>query len=177
MNDDFDALARKIKMLILDVDGVMTDGRIILDNDGNEFKSFDVRDGHALKLAGRAGLVLAIITGRTSKVVERRMKELGISEVYQGAFDKISVYRKLLKKYDFSDEEIAYMGDDVVDVSVLDVVGLPAVPSDADAESTSRARFVSESRGGRGAVRDFVEKILRAQGVWESLILGNRGNR
>jgi len=169
-NHDFEVLARKVKMLILDVDGVMTDGRIILDNDGNEFKSFDVRDGHALKLAGRAGLVLAVITGRTSKVVERRMKELGISEVYQGVFNKISVYRDLLKKYNFSDEEIAYMGDDVVDVAVLDVVGLPAVPSDADTESTSRARFISESCGGRGAVRDFVEKILRAQGVWESLI-------
>ncbi len=171
-NHDFEALARRIKMLILDVDGVMTDGRIILDNDGNEFKSFDVRDGHALKLAGRAGLVLAIITGRTSKVVERRMKELGISEVYQGSFDKLSVYRELLKKYDFSDEEVAYMGDDVVDVALLEAVGLPAVPSDADVESTSRARFVSENCGGRGAVRDLVEKILRAQGVWESLIRG-----
>ncbi len=171
-NHDFEMLARRVKMLILDVDGVMTDGRIILDNDGNEFKSFDVRDGHALKLAGRAGLLLAVITGRTSKVVERRMKELGINEVYQGIFNKISVYKDLLKKYNFSDEEIAYMGDDVVDVPVLEVVGLPAVPSDADAESTSRARFISENRGGRGAVRDLVEKILRAQGVWESLIKG-----
>jgi len=169
MEEGFVERARRVKLVVLDVDGVMTDGSIILDNEGNEFKAFNVRDGHALKLAGRAGLVLAVITGRKSAVVERRMKELGIAEVYQGVHDKVSVYRDILTRYGFTDIQAAYMGDDVVDVSLLEEVGLPAVPADADGESSARAVFTSSRRGGRGAVREFIEKILRAQGLWEDL--------
>jgi len=163
-------LAEKIRVLILDVDGVMTDGSIILDNDGNEYKAFHVRDGHAVKLALRAGMILAIITGRRSRVVERRAGELGISEVHQGAHDKMAVYRALKERYGFSDHEVSYMGDDVVDLSLLRVVGLPAVPADADPEAINVARFVARNRGGRGAVRELVETILRARGQWNSLV-------
>lgn len=176
MEENFIERARKVKMVLLDVDGVMTDGSIILDNEGNEFKVFNVRDGHALKLAGRsgAGLVLVVITGRESTVVARRMKELGIEELYQGVRDKLAVYREVVNRYGFSDTQTAYMGDDVVDVPLLEVVGLPAVPADADSESSARAFFTTGSRGGRGAVREFIEKILRAQGLWDDLI-GRQG--
>ncbi|MBI5143322.1 MAG: HAD-IIIA family hydrolase [Nitrospirae bacterium] len=169
-HEKFNRSALRTRMIILDVDGVLTDGSITLDNEGNEFKSFHVRDGHAIKLAQQAGLVVAVITGRTSRVVERRMKELGIGEVHQGARDKHEVYRALLRKYGVSDEEVACMGDDVVDVPLLESVGLPAVPADADSESTAMAIFISDKPGGRGAVRDLIEKILRAQGVWDSLV-------
>ncbi|MEK6528204.1 MAG: HAD-IIIA family hydrolase [Nitrospirota bacterium] len=161
--------AKKIKLIIFDVDGVLTDGSIILDNEGNEFKIFHVRDGHGIKMAVRAGLHIALITGRTSKVVERRAKELGITEIHQGIFRKSDVYDSLLKKYKFKDEEVAYMGDDVVDVKLLKRVGLPAVPADAVDEAKKWAVFISTKRGGRGAAREFIELILKSSGLWDSV--------
>ena len=116
--------AKKIRMIILDVDGVLTDGSIILDNNGNEFKRFNVRDGHGVRMLIKAGIKAAIITGRRSEVVDRRAEELGITEVHQGVFNKVSVYEKILSKYNFKDEEIAFMGDDVVDIGILSRVGL-----------------------------------------------------
>ncbi len=163
------AKAKNIKLIILDVDGVMTDGRIILDNEGNEFKAFHVRDGHGIKMAVRAGLHIAIITGRTSKVVERRAKELGITEVYQGTFKKTSIYESLLQKYKCSDEETAFMGDDIVDTGLLSRAGLSAVPADADEEAKKRAAFVSLKEGGRGAVREFIDFILKSSGLWNKV--------
>jgi len=163
------AKAKKIRLLILDVDGVMTDGRIILDNEGNEFKAFHVRDGHGIKMAVRAGLHVAIITGRTSKVVERRARELGITEVYQKVYQKSLVYEKLLKKYKCRDEHAAFMGDDIVDIGLLKRVGLPAVPADADEETRKWASFISTKNGGRGAVREFVEIILKSSGLWKGV--------
>jgi len=169
-HEKFNRSALRTRMIVLDVDGVLTDGSITLDNEGNEFKSFHVRDGHAIKLAQQAGLVVAVITGRTSRVVERRMKELGVGEIHQGVRDKQEVYRSLIRRYGISDEEVACMGDDVVDVPLLESVGLPAVPADADSESTAAAVFISDKPGGRGAVRDLIEKILKAQSVWDSLV-------
>jgi 3-deoxy-D-manno-octulosonate 8-phosphate phosphatase (KDO 8-P phosphatase) len=107
--------AKKIKLLILDVDGVMTDGSIIMDHEGNELKRFHVRDGHGIKMLGRAGIMTAIISGRKSRVLEIRAKELGITEVFQKIFKKSEVYEQLLSKYDYKDENIAFMGDDIVD--------------------------------------------------------------
>jgi len=109
-------VAKKIKLLILDVDGVLTDGSIILDNEGNEFKSFHVRDGHGIRMLIRAGIKVAIITGRYSKVVERRADELGITEVIQKCYDKKVAYNHLLEKYSVNDIEAAYIGDDIVDI-------------------------------------------------------------
>lgn len=169
MNNEIIERAKKIKLVIFDVDGVLTDGSIILDNEGNEFKMFHVRDGHGIKMLNKAGIKVAIITGRKSKVVERRAKELGISEVYQGIFKKSSVYESLLQKYNCSDEEVAFMGDDIVDVELLKRAGLPAVPADADEGAKRWATFISTKKGGRGAVREFVELILKSSGHWDSV--------
>ena len=162
--------AQKIKLLIFDVDGVMTDGSIYLDNNGNEIKSFYVRDGHGIKMAQKAGLSVAIITGRESQVVERRAKELAIRELYQGIKDKAGIYRNLLSRYHCQDEEIAFMGDDIVDLPVMIRVGLPAAPADADELVIKHALFVSQKKGGRGAVREFIEFILKSNERWDSLI-------
>lgn len=161
--------ARRIKLLILDVDGVMTDGSIILDNEGNEFKIFHVRDGHGIKMLQRAGIKVAIISGRESRVVERRAKELGITDVYQGIFKKSSVYESLLQKYGCKDEGVAFMGDDTVDTGLLKRAGLSAVPADADGEAKKWAAFISTKKGGRGAVREFIELILKSSGLWDSV--------
>ncbi len=162
--------AKKIKMLILDVDGVLTDGSIILDNEGNEFKSFHVRDGHGIRMLIKTGFHVAIITGRTSKVVERRALELGISELYQKCHVKSTPYQKLLEKYDLKDEEIAYVGDDVVDISLLQKVGFPVVVADGSDEAKKYALMVTKNKGGRGAVREVVDVLLQAAGKWEELM-------
>ncbi len=161
--------ARKIKLLILDVDGVMTDGSIILDNEGNEFKRFHVRDGHGIKMIQKAGIAVGIITGRKSKVVEIRAKELGIKDVYQKIFQKSAVFEKLLKKYGCKDENVAFMGDDVVDQELFKRAGLTAAPADAEESAKKWADIVSSRKGGRGAVREFVDIILKASGNWEKV--------
>jgi 3-deoxy-D-manno-octulosonate 8-phosphate phosphatase (KDO 8-P phosphatase) len=130
---------------------------------------FHVRDGHGIKLLNRAGIRVAIITGRNSKVVERRAEEIGITDIFQGVFKKSTVYESLLKKYGCSDEEVAFMGDDIVDVEILKRVGLPAVPSDADESSKKWAVFVSTKKGGKGAVREFADIILKSSGHWEKV--------
>ena len=165
-------IARNIKFVILDVDGVLTDGGIIIDNKGNELKSFHVRDGHGIKMLIRAGINVALITGRSSKVVERRARELGITEVFQKCFDKRKAYRQLSKKYSLDDLEVAYIGDDIVDIPLLQRVGLPVVVADADDEVKSSALIVTEKRGGRGAVREVCDFILKAKGCWQAIIDG-----
>ena len=173
---DFDRIARRIRLLVLDVDGVLTDGSIVLDGADNEWKAFHVRDGHAMKIAGRAGLQLAVITGRRSGVVERRMSELGIRELHQGVFDKVSVCMDLLRKTGLTEEETAFMGDDVVDIPLLDRVALPAAPADADEAVLKRVFFVSRQPGGRGAVRDLIQRILQAQGSWDRVVLNRESH-
>ena len=145
--------AKKIKLLLLDVDGVLTDGRIILDNQGNEIKAFHVRDGHGIKLAQRAGITIGIITGRSSEVVNIRARELGIEEVYQGALDKMVAYESVLSKYNINDEEVAFIGDDIVDVPIFRKVGLAVTVADADPAVKPFIDMVTKAEGGRGAVR------------------------
>ncbi|GBE06528.1 3-deoxy-D-manno-octulosonate 8-phosphate phosphatase KdsC [bacterium BMS3Abin10] len=161
--------AKKIKLVIFDVDGVLTDGSIILDKNGNELKRFNVRDGHGIKALQKAGIKVALITGRESPVVKVRAEELGIEEVHQKIFKKSSVYETLLEKYKLTNEEVAFMGDDIVDAELLKRVGLPAVPADADEGARKLALFVSTKAGGRGAVREFVELILKSSGLWDSV--------
>jgi 3-deoxy-D-manno-octulosonate 8-phosphate phosphatase (KDO 8-P phosphatase) len=163
------AKARKIKLLILDVDGVMTDGSIIIDNNGNELKRFNVRDGHGIKMLQRAGIRVAIITGRKSDVVNRRALELGITDVYQKIFRKSVIYEELLKKYKLGNENVAFMGDDIVDVELLRRAGLSAVPADADEEAKKYADIKMKNNGGRGAVREFTDLILKSAGLWEKV--------
>ncbi|GMT47838.1 MAG: hypothetical protein IEMM0007_1404 [bacterium] len=162
--------ARKIKLLILDVDGVLTDGGIILDNEGNELKSFHVRDGHGIRLLIRKGVDVAIITGRRSKVVERRAHELGVKEVYQKCFNKVVAYEQIKETFSVQDEEIAYIGDDVVDIPLLRRVGLPVTVADASGDVRAFSMIVTGNKGGRGAVREITDLILKAKGFWEGII-------
>ncbi len=162
--------AGKIKLLILDVDGVLTDGGIILDNEGNELKSFHVRDGHGIRLLIRKGVDVAIITGRRSKVVERRAHELGVKEVYQKCFNKVIAYERIKETFALQDEEIAYIGDDVVDIPLLRRVGLPVTVADASEDVRAFSMIVTGNRGGRGAVREITDLILKAKGFWEEII-------
>jgi len=163
------AIARGVKLLVLDVDGVLTDGRIILDNEGNEYKAFHVRDGHGIKMLIRAGIPVALITGRHSKVVDRRAHELGITEVFQKCFNKASAYRSLIAKYSLADSDVAYIGDDIVDAPLMTKVGLPIAVSDADREMKKYALFVTKQRGGRGAVREVTDFILKSKGLWKRM--------
>ena len=156
--------AKKIKLLLLDVDGVLTDGRIILDNQGNELKAFHVRDGHGIKLAQRAGIVIGIITGRKAEVVSVRARELGIGEVHQGALEKIGVYEALLEKYGLRDDEAAFIGDDIVDVGILKRVGFAVTVADCDPAVKPYADMITQAKGGRGAVREVINLLLASQG-------------
>jgi 3-deoxy-D-manno-octulosonate 8-phosphate phosphatase (KDO 8-P phosphatase) len=156
--------AKKIKMLLLDVDGVLTDGRIILDNQGNELKAFHVRDGHGIKLAQRADMIIGIITGRKSEVVNVRARELGIEEVHQGAQDKIRVYEDILARYRLKDSEVAFVGDDIVDAGIFRKVGLAVTVSDADPAVHPFADMTTRAAGGRGAVRELINFLLESQG-------------
>jgi 3-deoxy-D-manno-octulosonate 8-phosphate phosphatase (KDO 8-P phosphatase) len=156
--------AKKIKLLLLDVDGVLTDGRIILDNQGNELKAFHVRDGHGIKMAQHAGIIVGIITGRKSEVVNIRARELGIEEVHQGAHAKIAIYDAILEKYGFHDDDVAFMGDDIVDVDIFKRTGFAVTVADADPSVMPHVDMVTKTAGGRGAVREFINLILRHQG-------------
>ena len=160
--------AKKIKLLLLDVDGVLTDGRIILDNQGNELKAFHVRDGHGIKMAQRAGIVVGIITGRKSKVVAIRARELGIKEVHQGAKNKLDVYESILSKYGLRDDEVAYMGDDTVDLAIFKRAGLAAAVADADPSVKPHVDLIAKTEGGRGAVRELINLIMNSQGTLQT---------
>jgi len=156
---------KRLKLLLLDVDGVLTDGTILLDGQGNELKAFHVRDGHGIKLAQRAGLTIGIITGRNAPVVAIRARELGIQEVHQGAHDKLAVYESLLAKYGIGDEEVAYMGDDVVDLDIFKRAGIAVAVADADPAVLHHVDLRTKATGGRGAVREFINLILQSRGT------------
>ena len=169
--DEAARLARDIRWLILDVDGVLTDGRILfLPGQDDEAKSFHSRDGLGIRLAIGSGLSVALISGRSSSTVERRARELGISEVHQGTRVKLDAYHRLRDRVGLSDDQVCYVGDDLVDLPVMRVVGLPAAVADAHAEVRRTARVVSTRPGGHGAVREIIEGILHAQGAWDSAV-------
>ena len=160
---------RKVKVLILDVDGVLTDGRIIISDDGQETKCFDVRDGHGLKMIQRAGIEVVFLTGRKSQVVAHRARELGVDRVYQGALDKLAVFQEILAQGGLVAEQTAYMGDDIVDLPVLRRAGFSVAVRDSHVEVLQTVDLVTQNPGGRGAVREVCELILKAQGKWEEL--------
>jgi 3-deoxy-D-manno-octulosonate 8-phosphate phosphatase (KDO 8-P phosphatase) len=162
--------ARNVKLLILDVDGVLTDGRIVIDDRGVETKCFDVRDGHGIKMLKRANIDVAIITGRESDVVSHRARELGIDSVYQNIHNKLEVYEAILEEKGLKDGEVGFVGDDLVDLPLLRRVGFAAVVADGVEELKPYADYVSRNRGGRGAVREVIELILKAQGKWAELM-------
>lgn len=160
--------AAKIKLLILDVDGVLTDNRLFYGDNGVEYKSFFTRDGHAMVLWRKSGLDIGVITGRKSQLVTQRMSDLNVKYLFQGVPDKLPVFEQLLRDENYLPEEIAYMGDDILDLPILTRVGLAACPKDADPEVIKRVHFVSEKVGGQGAVRELIETILKIQGHWQS---------
>jgi len=160
--------AKRIKLVVFDVDGVLTDGSLFLGDDGQEYKAFYSRDGHGMKLLQKSGVEIAIITGRTSQVVQHRMDSLGIRHVYQGRIDKLPAFEELLGKLGFAPEQVAYIGDDVMDLPVMLRVGLAVAVQDAYPLVQEHAHWVTPSRGGRGAARDLCELVMRAQGTLET---------
>ncbi|HYA40247.1 MAG TPA: HAD hydrolase family protein [Syntrophobacteraceae bacterium] len=159
-----------VKMMIFDVDGVLTDGRVIYMDDGSELKEFDARDGHGIKLLQRAGIEVALISGRACKAVEHRARGLGISRVRQGAKVKTEPYDQLLEETGLKESETGYMGDDLIDIPVMRRAGFSvAVPNGAP-HIFPYAHYITSAPGGRGAVREVCEMILQVQGLWESVI-------
>ena len=158
--------ARQVRWLVLDVDGVLTDGRLLLDGAGGEWKAFDVRDGHRIVMAAGEGIRTVFLTGRSSRVVERRAAELGVHRVFQGARDKGAVLATFLREEGIAGAEVAYLGDDVVDLPAMRLAGFAAAVGDAVPEVIAAADWVAVAPGGRGAVREFVEFVLVAQGRW-----------
>lgn len=159
-----------IKILIMDVDGVLSDGKIIYDETGKEIKNFDVKDGFGINMARKAGLHLCIISGRKSKVTELRAGELLIEDVYQGVADKLETFRRVMQIKNLLPEEAAFIGDDLNDIKLMKAVGFSAAVADAVEETREAAKIVLENKGGSGAVREFVEKILKLNGVWEKTL-------
>jgi 3-deoxy-D-manno-octulosonate 8-phosphate phosphatase (KDO 8-P phosphatase) len=164
----FTKRAQPIKLVIFDVDGVMTDGSLYLSDDGQETKAFNSLDGHGMKMLMRTGVELAIITGRTSKLVQVRANNLGITRLFQGVEDKLIAYRQLLAETQLQPAATAYMGDDVVDLPVMRRCGLALTVPDAPTLVQQHAHYVTKLGGGRGAVREACEAIMRAQQTFEA---------
>ena len=162
--------ASAIKLIISDIDGVWTDGRIIYVADGSEIKEFNVRDGLAAKLAQRVGVTIALLTSRRSQALERRARELGITELHQGAANKLDETTRIAQKLGVTFEQILYVGDDLPDLAPMQRVAISAAPADAAPEVLSAASWKLEACGGRAAFREVVERLLRERGDWENLI-------
>ena len=159
-----------IKLILMDIDGVMTDGRIVMSENYGLISLFDVKDGHIIKMAQSAGLILGAISGRKSKANLYRMRELGIVELYQNCHDKVPIAKLLINRYKLTWAETAYIGDDLIDIPVLKRSGFSACPSDAVYEVTKYVNYISDFRGGRGALRQIIRRILIDNGQWEILL-------
>ncbi|HEX7677331.1 MAG TPA: HAD hydrolase family protein [Thermoanaerobaculia bacterium] len=164
--------ARDIRVIVSDVDGVWTDGKIIYAGDRSEVKEFNVRDGLGAKLAQRAGITIALLTSRRSAALERRAKELGITELHQGAANKLTVCEAILQTLSVTFEQILYIGDDLPDLAPMLRAALSAAPADASPEVLRAATWKLTARGGRGAFRELVERLLKERGEWEGVVKG-----
>ena len=162
--------AQDIKLLLLDVDGVLTDGRIIIDERGVETKHFDVRDGQGIVLLMRAGIEVGLITARTSKIVSYRAKELGLRIVRQGVRSKAVVYAEIRRQTGLAETQIAYVGDDIGDLEILHRVGLAVTVNDGWEDLSRVVDYVTDKAGGRGAVREVAELLLKAQNKWAAMM-------
>jgi 3-deoxy-D-manno-octulosonate 8-phosphate phosphatase (KDO 8-P phosphatase) len=169
MKDIFDKASR-VRLVVFDVDGVLTDGSLYLGDDGQEYKAFHSRDGHGMAMLREAGVEIGIITGRTSQVVVHRMASLGIEHVYQGRRDKLPAFEDLLGKLGLSADEVAFVGDDVVDLPILVRAGLAIAVADAHPLVLRHAHWQTPRPGGRGAARDVCELILEARGQLDELL-------
>ena len=164
------AKALGIKLLLFDVDGVLTDGGVVIHGDGSESKKFGIRDGIAMVWAQRAGLKVGFLSARTSPTTPYRAAQLGVTIVQNGTTSKVHAYDRILASEQLTDRDVAYMGDDVVDLGVLGRAGLSAAPADAVAEVRKRVDFESGAPGGNGAARELIETVLKAQKRWEALV-------
>ncbi|MBQ9441697.1 MAG: HAD hydrolase family protein [Selenomonadaceae bacterium] len=162
--------AKKIRLIIFDVDGVLTNGKIYIGERGEFFKAFNCRDGFGITAAHKLGMKTAIITGRDSIFTTNRANGLGISSVKQGQLNKRNAYKEIKAEFNLTDEEIAYIADDIIDLPVFVQVGFRAAVGDADAEVKKRAHFIAENIGGSGAAREAIEFILKAQGKWSQVV-------
>jgi len=161
--------ASKIKLIVFDVDGVLTDRKIYFANDGNEYKAFNAHDGLGLKLLLSTGVEVGVITARKSTIVEKRMREAGVIHLYQGYQDKRPALKLLLEKLQFTPEQTAYVGDDLIDLPLMRSVGLGIAVADADAFVCQHADWITKAAGGRGAAREVCELIMQAQGTLEAV--------
>jgi 3-deoxy-D-manno-octulosonate 8-phosphate phosphatase (KDO 8-P phosphatase) len=167
---DIHSKAAAVRLIVFDVDGVLTDGSLFIGDDGQEYKAFNSKDGHGMVMLQQSGVEIAIITGRTSEVVRIRMASLGIERVYQGKREKLPAYEEIKQITGFDDEQIAYVGDDVVDLPVMTRVGFAVTVQDAHPLAKQHAHWVTPSGGGRGAAREVCELIMDAQGTLQSAL-------
>ncbi|KJU86704.1 3-deoxy-D-manno-octulosonate 8-phosphate phosphatase, YrbI family [Candidatus Magnetobacterium bavaricum] len=164
--------AKGVRAVVLDVDGVLTDGSIVIDTHAGELKTFNVRDGQGIKMLQKAGIVVCIISGRSSGAVEKRAKELGITECFLGCNQKGAVYEQFKARYQLRDEEISCMGDDLPDIVILRRVGLGITVSDGDEYTAGVCHYVTTRPGGKGAVREVCDMILKAKGLYNEIVDG-----
>ncbi len=167
---EIEAKAAKIEMIVLDNDGVLTDGKVWVDSNGSESKAYNIRDGFGVILGRMSGIIFAIITGIKSKIVESRAERLRIEEVHEGLTEKAEILEGIAEKYNLSLDQIAYMGDDLIDLRVMSIVGLGTCPANAHPEVKNAADWISNFDGGRGAVRELVDLILKAKGQWDEIL-------
>lgn len=167
---DLTECAAKIKLIAFDNDGVMTDGRVYINAEGTETKAFDIRDGFGVVMGRRAGLKFVIITGLKSAIVETRAAQLGIEEVHQGFVEKADVLRDVMQRHGLERSEIAFMGDDLFDIPAMRLAGFSATPADSHPDVQKAAYWISNRPGGRGAVRELIEFIIKARGQWEEMM-------
>lgn len=175
MRSELERAIRKIKIILADMDGVFTDGTIYKGNDGMELKRFSVLDSAGVALARVVGMKMAIISGRHSPATDARVREMGLeNECYQGGLNKMDAYRELKHKHHFKDDEAVFIGDDIIDLPIMETVGFPIAVANAHPLVKQAARLTTEARGGEGAVREVIELILRGQEIYESALLNLR---
>ncbi len=157
---------KNIKAFVFDIDGVLSKQTLVMDNDGFPNRTINLRDGYALQLAVKKGFKVAVISGGNSEAFKKRLKLLGIDEVYLNSSEKLSIFQKLLKKENLKTDEVLYMGDDIPDYEVMQAAGVSACPLDADSEIKQISQYISDKSGGEGCVRDVIEQVMRLHGLW-----------
>ncbi|MEK9613205.1 MAG: HAD-IIIA family hydrolase [Flavobacteriaceae bacterium] len=163
---NYKAILPKIKTFIFDVDGVLTDGKVLVTTQGEMYRAVDTKDGYAFRCALTQGYKIAIISGGTNEGIRDRFKALGVYDIYMGAHHKLDAFQDLMDNYDLNPDEILYMGDDVPDIPVMEKVGISCCPLDAVSDVKAMADYVSHKKGGEGCVREIIEQVLRVQGKW-----------
>jgi 3-deoxy-D-manno-octulosonate 8-phosphate phosphatase (KDO 8-P phosphatase) len=175
IESDVLARASRVRMILLDSDGVLTDGRLIVGSGGEDVRSFDVKDGHGIRMAQQAGLTIGVLSGRRSAALEARAKELQLDEIHQGIHDKPALFERIVERREMPDEAVCFIGDDLIDLALMRRVGFAVAPADAVPEVLEAAHWVTTRNGGRGAVRETLDLILKATGKWDEVTRRYRG--